>query len=568
MKKQKVEKKHLTDYKKSSDTESNVEYLKSVDKKQIVDKGQDSTKKLTVDSRGRTWRTDKDKIEELADLMNNQSIHPLQTSDELFHIFDAVLDTEQIKFMLKMGGGKHTLESLIERIDLPETKIRSIIDDLVYKGPIAIIKDEKGNDVYSVMSIFPGWFELYLMRGEKTEESKLFAERVEELFEAAYRFGNEDVINQLMRDVGPHIKVLSTKQPKKKTVQVRQEVEPYENVVFSTKSIISIFEELADDETITIGNCFCRFEKHLIGDPCRTGLPLETCISIGPAAEHLLKQGIAKKITKEEAITKIKGFQEKGAIHQTTRTIPIKDFQAKYQFDIFCNCCWDCCGIVGNYNRGYLPYILKSYHRAIIPDAEVCTGCGACLEYCPVRAINIGSSGKAEIDDNLCIGCGHCFNNCSFDAIKLIEDEREVFLPMLDKSKARIKPKDYEESSEELTIDETVISDKSEVLEVLNGVREKMTSDENIKVFRKWNKTFLYHFTDLDEYWNFSVKDGQPGSLKQGKVDSPDISYELSGSVFIGLMTGEIDGFQAFRKKLVKVEAPVRDLIKLQKLIG
>jgi len=51
-------------------------------------------------------------------------------------------------------------------------------------------------------------------------------------------------------------------------------------------------------------------------------------------------------------------------------------------------------------------------------------------------------------------------------------------------------------------------------------------------------------------------------------VDDPDISYTLTGTVFIGLMRGEIDGFQAFRKKLVKVEARVRDLIKLQKLIG
>ena len=66
----------------------------------------------------------------------------------------------------------------------------------------------------------------------------------------------------------------------------------------------------------------------------------------------------------------------------------------------------------------------------------------------------------------------------------------------------------------------------------------------------------------------FEISNGVPGPIKEGKIDDPDIFYTLAGNVFIGLMNGEIDGFQAFRKKLVKVKAPVRDLIKLQKLIG
>ena len=95
----------------------------------------------------------------------------------------------------------------------------------------------------------------------------------------------------------------------------------------------------------------------------------------------------------------------------------------------------------------------------------------------------------------------------------------------------------------------------------------KLTNEEINKGFRKWNKVMLYHFTDLDEYWHFIIKDGVPGPLQEGKVDKPDIHYILSSNVFVGLMQGEIDGFKAFRKKLVQVKAPVKDLIKLQKLI-
>ncbi len=183
-----------------------------------------SSESQIVDSKGRVWRTPKDTIEKLADLMNEQSIHPLQTSDELFHIFDAAIDPEEINFMLEMGGGSHTLENLEKNTNFPKADIQRMLDALVYKGQIAIIKDKQGNDVYHIMTIFPGWFELYLMRGVGTEEHKLFAERVEELFVAARKFGNEEVINELMRDVGPHIKVIAASKPKSLTIDLNKEI--------------------------------------------------------------------------------------------------------------------------------------------------------------------------------------------------------------------------------------------------------------------------------------------------------------------------------------------------------
>jgi len=204
-----------------------------------------------IDTKGRVWRTHKDTIEKLADLMNEQSIHPLQTSDELFHIFDAAINPEEIVFMLEMGGGSHTLENLVQNTTFSKENIQKFLDALIYKGQIAIIKDEQGNDVYHIMTIFPGWFELYLMRGVGTEEHKLFAERVEELFVAARKFGNEEVINELMRDVGPHIKVIVASKPKSLTIDLNKEIPINDNQIFATTSITSFFEQLDEDEIIT-----------------------------------------------------------------------------------------------------------------------------------------------------------------------------------------------------------------------------------------------------------------------------------------------------------------------------
>ena len=48
-----------------------------------------------------------------------------------------------------------------------------------------------------------------------------------------------------------------------------------------------------------------------------------------------------------------------------------------------------------------------------------CTGCGACVDMCPVNAIKM-ENGKAKVSDD-CIECGACLNVCPSEAISLKE---------------------------------------------------------------------------------------------------------------------------------------------------
>jgi len=50
-------------------------------------------------------------------------------------------------------------------------------------------------------------------------------------------------------------------------------------------------------------------------------------------------------------------------------------------------------------------------------DKKKCTGCGACIDICPVQAIKIEKE-KAVINDD-CVECGACLNECPNGALSI-----------------------------------------------------------------------------------------------------------------------------------------------------
>lgn len=105
-----------------------------------------------------------------------------------------------------------------------------------------------------------------------------------------------------------------------------------------------------------------------------------------------------------------------------------------------------------------------------------------------------------------------------------------------------------------------------EIVSEMNKVREKMTSEKLAKHFKNWNKTMQYYFSDKDEYWYIILKNGQPDEPVKGKVEKPEIRYEMTTNDFLDLMQGRVSGLKLYNQKRLKIKASMPDILKLQKL--
>ncbi|MFX1324768.1 MAG: SCP2 sterol-binding domain-containing protein [Promethearchaeota archaeon] len=108
--------------------------------------------------------------------------------------------------------------------------------------------------------------------------------------------------------------------------------------------------------------------------------------------------------------------------------------------------------------------------------------------------------------------------------------------------------------------------DKEVLLKILDEQTNKYTHEKVAKSFKNWNKSFQYYFTDINEYYNFKLINGEPTPIVKGKIERPDIEYTMSTESFMALSRKEISGLKLYQQKKIRIKASMPEIIKLQKL--
>ena len=214
------------------------------------------------------------------------------------------------------------------------------------------------------------------------------------------------------------VELLSTEIPQMRTIPIAESIQPQHNV--------STFDEVAGllqkaEAPFAIFACICRQKKSLAGEPCQVTDREETCFAAGNMAQTILRNGLGREITRDEAISILEQNQKQGLVLQPSNT-------EKAEF--ICSCCGCCCGMLIMHKSLPKPVDFWASNFYAVIDTDTCNGCGICEKRCQVGAVSVSEKKQpAAVDLNRCIGCGVCIPTCPTEAISLQKKPAETRPP-------------------------------------------------------------------------------------------------------------------------------------------
>jgi Na+-translocating ferredoxin:NAD+ oxidoreductase RNF subunit RnfB len=190
------------------------------------------------------------------------------------------------------------------------------------------------------------------------------------------------------------------------------EVYPYEQAA----------ELLENARSWAVRPCICRLQQRAAGKGCAH--EVGNCVVFAPAEDGFEGSDIDWPVTKEEALSILRESAEAGLVLTAGNYRDGNDF--------ICSCCTCCCFMLRALAEFGAPAaVARSSFRAVV-EAELCTGCGECVERCQLEALSLPED-VAVVDYGRCVGCGVCVVACPVEALQLERRPAgEVSLPPKD----------------------------------------------------------------------------------------------------------------------------------------
>jgi len=278
------------------------------------------------------------------------------------------------------------LKKISSLTGIEELELRVILDGMSDKGLVLDIP-RKDTFYYMLAPMLVGFFEYTFMRTRDNVNLKELAE----LFETY--FHSPGVMKEI---AGLDTKVMRTL--------------IYENVI-----PLAVETEVLDYEKATeiirqsgggaITTCACRHEASHLGTACDA--PTEVCMSLGGAAEWIIRKGLGKPASVDDLLNVLQKTQELGLVHLCDNVMNKPTY--------ICNCCGCCCKVLRGINE---QQVFATHPSNFIPfvESDSCIGCGICAEKCQIHAITMSDQGDGievpVLNNQVCIGCGACSTAC------------------------------------------------------------------------------------------------------------------------------------------------------------
>ena len=275
--------------------------------------------------------------------------------------------------------------------DLPEKTVAEALESLASRNMLFTATTKSGEQGYALLQVGYGMPQTFFWEGKKDERARRMAELV-------LRYFSVPITQKVYGGVPTKTYKYS---PANLVVPVpMQGVLPYEQ--------IGPIVEAAT--TIALAHCPCRMSAKMLGrTDCQHSL--EVCMKYDELAEFVITKGLAREISKDEALHILENCEKEGLVHMVDN--------AQGLVKHTCNCCGDYCWNVGIIRRRKIPRdSLMAVYFTRETDIDECTGCGACADICPVEAVTLVND-RAKVDLNWCIGCGVCAVVCPSEAISI-----------------------------------------------------------------------------------------------------------------------------------------------------
>lgn len=323
-------------------------------------------------------------------------------------ILKILFSPEEAEFARKISSQPTSLENLSRKIGMPADELGGKLTEMARRG-VVIDMEIGGRRYFSLPPVVIGFFEFTFMRTRDDlplpELAKLFDEYlygderfVRSVFTGKTQLGRSFVHEEALPE-GDHTEILDW--------------ERASHIVESASAH-------------AVGICQCNHKARLLDKACER--PVESCLTFNYAADSMTRSGIAKPISKREAMAILEKCKEAG-LAQTGDNV-------QRNVSYMCNCCGCCCGMMNAIRKFDIKNAIVSSNWVMEVDREKCLGCGKCEEACVIKAIDhvtveVGKKRlrKAVCDQELCLGCGVCSTVCKFGGVTMRSRDKRVFTP-------------------------------------------------------------------------------------------------------------------------------------------